>query len=187
MANPESVTKEILIALREHFDKYIPKLRTILLEFPESNQRLRLPALSIGISNVGHEPLFPYPFETGSVQDHQSEIKYVVGQYNWTLQLDLWAKTKEELHDLYEDFYQGFNNNVRLPGLSLELRDYYGIMCNYYIVGFSFANDEIGSQTKEWRATVDLEANCKAILRKSEYIITDTPELTFTTPREITE
>ena len=183
----ESVTKEVYARLAKHLDRGIPRLRNVIEGFPEANRKLKLPCISIDIQPTPYIPLQPYIWEQGGESDNKADIKYVVGEYEWPIQLDLWARTKEELHDLYEDFHVACNSQLPQVGLSLVLKEYHDIICSYTMTGMSFETNEVNAQRKEWRAIVTLEANCKAVIEKEEFIITEEPEVTLETPNEITE
>lgn len=180
------VTKEVQKALATYLLTAIPELEDVVDGFPEANINLKYPSISIATMPSVYTPLNPYIFSQPAAVSHQSNVKYVVGQYNWKLQLDLWESYKEKRHALHEKFMAAFHNNIpNTSGLVLTLSNYHGILCSYTMVRYAPDNSEAGSQRKEWRATIDLEANCKAVLTKQQYIITQEPELTLETPNNI--
>jgi len=55
------------------------------------------------------------------------------------------------------------------------MEQYHGIICRYDFEDLNFDDDnEVSSQTKEWRVKIDLLALCKAIHTREEFAILDT-------------
>ena len=178
-SNTESVTEEVIKRLGNHLSTGMTSLSEVIDGFPEGNVELSFPALSVmEVGNTEYIPeMSPYPYvdiEAGDIVDHSSEVKYVIGQYNYQLQLDLWCRSKEERDDLVEEFMQSFNSQFPLLGLNLTLTDYHGIYCSYSMNGYSKEDAEISSQRQEWRVKLNILANCKAILGKDEFMIEET-------------
>lgn len=183
----DSVTRAVLGQLGDYLRKALPDLVQIILEWPESNQELKLPSASISIAAAPFVNEMPYIFnESALVGTTQTkDVKYVIGNYEFSLQLDLWERSNEQRDELYEKFFTAFNSNLPQPGLNLTLVGYHNTICSYEIVDYLPEDSEISAQTKQWRATIKLNANCKAIGTKRESIITQVPELTLETPDEI--
>lgn len=176
----ESVTEEVTAELGDYLRNAL-QLRQVIEDFPDPNQSLSYPALSLSIIGADYQPETPYIHNQPSASNHKSDVKYVVGQYNWTIRLDFWERSKEERHDLYERFFQAFSPNLPRHGLSLTLKNYHDIICSYTQTNFSLGDSEEASQRREWRAQVDIVANCRAVLTKREYIVTQEPQLTLET------
>jgi len=178
-SSSESVTEAVLKALADHLETELTELSDVIDGFPESNVQLSYPALSIiDTGSTDYRPeMSPYPYndiEEGDIADHSAEVKYVIGQHNFNIQLDLWCRSKEERDDLFESFMKAFNSQFPRLGLNLVLTDYHGIYCSYSMNGYSTEDAEISSQRQEWRVKINILANCKAILGKEEFIIEDT-------------
>ncbi len=175
----ESVTEEILKRLGNHLASNMPELEEVLDGFPEGNTSINFPSLSIieaGTSKFTNE-MSPYPYveiEASDITDHKADVRYVVGQYDVSLQLDFWCRSKEERDDLFEKFIQAFNSQFPSLGLNLVLTDYHNVMCYYMMEGYSKEDSEISSQRQEWRVKINIVANCKAILEKEEPIVEET-------------
>lgn len=169
----ESVSKEVLKRLGIHLKAQVSELQEVLEDFPESNVQLKYPALSIFTGAPDHRPFAPYLLsKTDPDVNNQSIIKYVVGDYEFRLQLDLWCRSKVERHKLYEKVYLAFTTQFPVMGLSLNLTDYHNTICRYDLVSYDFEEDnEAGSQRKEWRAKMGLVAHCKAIKEVTQYVM----------------
>ena len=169
----ESVTDEWERALGAHLEANIKGLHT-MAGFPEANQRLKYPMIAISTKTAPITNTYPEIHEIGAVTNNKALVKYVTGWYDFSIQLDIFERSKEERHDLYEKFYDAFNTNFPQSGLKLVLDNYHGIVCSYQMTRYAPDMNENRSKTKEWRAIVDIEGNCKAIRCKEEYIISQT-------------
>ncbi len=118
-------------------------------------------------------------------EDNTAEIKHVVGWYDLKLQIDIWCRTKPERYKIYELFFEAINPVIKPMGLSLQLSSYHNLYARYDMVGYSFGDNEQGSQRSEWRVKIEVLANCKAVRVDTEFMITEPIELKLTTPDTI--
>lgn len=154
-------------------------------EFPTANQKLALPALTIFRGAPDYDNLDPYFLsKTDPDVDNKIFVKYIVGQYDLRMQLDLWTGNKKERETLFESVFQKLNPDIIPMGLSLKLTDYHDIWARYDLVGHEFMDDEASAQRQEWRVRLELLAHVKAVLVKEEYAII-TIENQLTTPDNI--
>jgi hypothetical protein len=114
----------------------------------------------------------PQQLSQGTTLNHKAVAKYEVGSYDFSLQIDIWCGSKEERFRIYDDFFKAINRDVEVMGLSLQLKTYHNIYARYDLTGFNFDDGEQTSQLAEWRAILSVSANCKAILDKTQPIIT---------------
>ena len=163
LTSNESVTEEVIKRLRLHIKGQMPNLKDVLEDFPEPNQKLQYPSVSIFTRGPKFRALSPYVYQQGSVVNHKAEVKWVVGIYDFNLQIDLWARNKEERNDQFNLLFNALNPNITPMGLSLQLTDYYNLWCRYDFDGYEFADGERSSQQAEFRVKLDLLATCKAI------------------------
>lgn len=169
----DNVTKAIIEALGAHLKANMPKLQLVSYDWPTPNVKLRYPSMTIMSGDPEFSNMMPEQLSTGPVGSKSlSKVLYEVGLYDFKLQIDIWCGSKEERFRMYDEFFRALNSSVEVMGLSLELKKYYGVFARYDLVGYSFSDDEEGSQRAEWRARLDVVANCKAILDKSQPIIT---------------
>lgn len=173
MANVESVSEEIEKRLAAHIKALVPRLHKIILEFPEPNQVLDYPCLTIDTGEPKFQALQPYEMNDPVLVpvNHSADVKWVVGIYDFKIQLDLWTRNKEERDDIYHLLFEALNPNITPMGLSLRLTDYYNVWCRYDLDGFSFPDAERASQQGEFRAKIDLLANCKAIRQNKSRVM----------------
>jgi hypothetical protein len=174
--NKESVTREVVHRLGDYLLERMPMIRQVIHDFPEANIQLQYPCISIFSNEPEFSPqMAPYEYSSTQVNNTQYEFLYVVGMYEWQIQVDIWCQTKEQRHKLYDQFFRAFNSQFPIMGLSLNLTDYYDIICRYDQVALNFNTDgEAAAQRKEWRVKIDLLGNCKAIVDRSEFAILTT-------------
>jgi len=180
----ESVTKELLERLGKHLQSNVGKLAQVIYEWPAANVALKYPSLSIITKGEPrYENLAPYVWENEAPNaSNKTAVKYVVGAYEWPLQLDLWTKSKEDRHEYYQKLFLAFNTNLDAPGINATMENYHDAIARYDFIGFQYQDDEISAQRTEWRVTMNVLAQCKAIVTKDEFaIITSQVSLTPTT------
>jgi hypothetical protein len=179
-----NAVKSILEALGKSLKAAMPSLQAVGYEFPAPNVGLKYPSLTILAGNPVFTPLDPYLLEQSDTEGHKASVARVVGSYDLTLQLDLWCRDKVERANLWEEFFAAINPEITPMGLSLQLDGYYGIWCRYDLTGYALDDSEVSSQRGEWRARINVLANTRAVLEKTEFVI-DTIENNLTTPDTI--
>lgn len=183
MSNPSCV-KAVLESLGTYLKANMPSLSQVIYEFPAANVQLRYPSFSIIAGNPKFTPLSPFKLSQGETEEHQASVKWIVGAYDLNLQLDLWCRDKVERFSVYEEFFQAFNKDIVPMGLSLSLTNYHNVWCRYELNGYDLADSEMASQRAEWRARINVMANTRAVIQKTEFIIENT-EINLTTPDKI--
>lgn len=174
----ESVSKELMLRLGLHLQKYVPGLAQFFTEWPNTGQELKYPSITLITKSPKYMPLSPYPVEKwdteATLPNIKKEIAYVVGAYEWPIQLDLWTKTKEQRHEFFEKIFKAFNTNPYVPGITTAMVNYHNALARYDLAGFQYQDEEISAQRTEWRVTMDVLAQCKAIVSKDEFAIITT-------------
>jgi hypothetical protein len=168
----------------------IATVEQVLEEFPEANNELIYPALSIitqGTPEFSPE-LSPYlleEIEEPEVGEHKAPAKYVVGSYDLTLQVDIWCGSKEERFTAYDQFFAALNKQFQPMGLSLQLVDYHNVWARYDLSGHTFDDSAAGSQRNEWRVKCNVLVHCRAVVEREEFIVTQPIETELETPNNI--
>lgn len=168
--------KAAVDALASHVSSNIGELEDVYTEWPNMNEELALPSISILSQPSSFAKCTPYLEEKGSVSNHQATDQYVIGQYDISLQVDIWAKYKPERASIYQKFFDLFHADLE-GGMNLKLTDYFDQWCSFTQVGYRFPDGPESATRQEWRAIIDIEATCKAIVERDDYIITETPEI----------
>lgn len=175
----ESVSKEVAKRLALHLEDKVQGIRKAYPEWPEANQTLKLPAATVFAATAKFLPSITRTvFKKGPIKAPAAfDVKWNVGDYDFSIQVDMWCRYKEQRDDLYEQFFQAMNPDFlseQVMGLSLNLQDYHGIVCRYDIDGYSFEDEEASSQRKEWRVKIDLLSHCIAVMDVSQFAIIQT-------------
>jgi len=173
----KSGLETIVYTLAKHIRTLEPTL-DVLEEFPEHHKQLSLPSLSIvtpGDSDMIN--LMPTLHSTVANGD-MTDATYIVGQYNITLQLDLWTEYKNTNIDWYEKlmdcFDSQFINGDKPQGLSLVLDDYEDAIARYDVVGYNYQDNEENSQRSEWRRTLQVKVTAPRLKTKTVALIEET-------------
>ncbi len=175
-SNNESIEEIIPKALGEYLLESVQGLREFYDEWPSANTRLKMPSVSIIAKRTEFKPAaVPYKIQVGTVVNNKALVKWVVGEYDIPLQLDIWAGSKEERDDIYDAVFNALNPKISPMGLVLSLDEYFGSLADYLYVGHEKVDDGEKAQRDEWRVMMNLLVTCKAIRDRKEFIITDTP------------
>lgn len=173
----ESPTEIVPTVLGEYLLKEVSSLREFFPEFPSPNATLRKPCITIFAATNPFEPIVPYPkspVQPGDIVNSKAPVLWVVGRYDVGLQLDLWTRNKEERDDMFDQLFNALNPNISPMGLVLPMEDYYGQLCEYVYNGHEINDSEERAQRDEWRMTLNILANFRAIRAKKEYVIEQT-------------
>lgn len=160
----------------------------VLHEFPDPTRKLRYP--SIALSGAAPRQLtFDLAGASATEKEYDTEapvdgiyakvpVKYLVGSYDFSFQMDIWTNSKASREALYEKIFEVMNPNIQPMGLVLTLTEYFGQKCSYEITGFDAMGDEQAAQRGEWRLRVPLVATCHAIRGRREFIIKNVEVIT---------
>jgi len=183
----DHVTKAVIEALGAHLKEQIRSLNQVIYDFPAPNLSLKYPSLSIISGNPTFTPeANAYILEQGDTDpsSKKANIVKIVGTYDFKLQLDFWCRDKQERFKIYDEFFMAFHQEVEPMGLSLKLSKYHDVWCRFDQTGYEYEDSDISSQRAEWRVIINLTAQCRAALEKSEFIM-ETIENNLTTPQTI--
>jgi len=170
-------TSAIIEELAKYLELAVPQLKEVHREFPATNRELEKPIASlITVSNPFTNRMRYIISKTDIPGDsNHKSVLYVVGQYDYKLQLDIWAETKAERSKLYDLVFRAINKDFfdddANMGISLKLADYFNTIARYELVDYTFDDSEQSSQTDSWRVKMILEGNCKAHIEKCEAIM----------------
>lgn len=174
----ESITDIVLETLGAYLKSNVSGVRQVIHGFPEPNINMKFPSISVLSKKPGYAGVDPYEYSKGQVSGTKAKVKFVVGQYDWKIQVDLWHLTREELDDLYEKFFSAVNPDIPdKSGLVLTMDKYHGNTCEYTMTAMQPMTEASESRRKQWRISIDLVANCLAIIEKEQYIITQPIEV----------
>lgn len=182
-------SKAIAYELGEFLKRTVADLREVHLEWPDATQELDLPCASIMVGPGQFSPeANPYPLNAAELgasayATKSMDVQYVVGWFDFTMQLDIWTGSKFDRDRLLANLQNAFASQFPVHGLSLQLSQYYDVWARYDMGTFEFVNDEASAQRREWRTKLDVLAHCKKIYVAKQNLIKD-GEITFDTYRQ---
>ena len=165
----------VVRTLVNFFNANVVGLTDVLEEFPDPNQDLNYPSISI-ITSGTPELINWMPSAFSKVDNAQDpdklDIVYVMGQYNLSLQVDLWAEYKSQRAEFFQKILdvmdKEFIDNDKPTGLSLPLVDYHGAIARYDQVGYNYMDNESESQRNEWRALFNILVSFPRLVPKTQ-------------------
>lgn len=168
-----SVTRSVVAGLKTYLDTYMESLQSVYADFPNPGQKLKFPSASIFTGKPRFIPLQHHTHSIGELDPvtNKALVLKKVGSWNFDLQVDVWVDNKFDRHDLQEEFFAAFNSDIRGNGMNLQLPSYYNMWCHYSIDGFEYLDDEMGSQTNQWRVQFRVLADVGAILERLEHLV----------------
>jgi hypothetical protein len=161
-------------SLAKYLKEELPNVQ-ILDDWPDPKVTLAMPTISIiAVGKRDYTHHFPQ-FWKKSVNPENAnldDVVYRVGQYDFTLQLDLWCEYKAQRGELYELVHDALNkeflNQDRPAGLSLVLDDYYDLIARFDQSGYTYLDSEENSQRSEWRVKIDVLVNHSKLTVKTQ-------------------
>lgn len=177
----ESPNIEILNELAEYLQRHI-RVKQTVIGWPDGAQKLSLPAMSLHVKRAREVSYPPHMILAANIENNTADTSYLVGEFEFTIQLDLWCKTSAERYDALEKVRQIFHSqhDVPVPILNLPLAKYHKTMATYTMTGNSIPDSSATPLTQEWRVMVDILASCSQIAtRENEKIITQDPDVSL--------
>jgi hypothetical protein len=198
---PQSLTtnktaiREAVVTLLRFIESSSSFSINILDHFPSPQEKFNFPAVTIAAKAPKFSPVMPYvisktdPVEIGVPPDPDAPnrvatVRRVVGAYDFAFQMDLWSAYKPQRDSLMEEMIKIFNQDADVPGISLQLTDYFDEWIHFSLSNIKYMEDEASSQRGEWRALVEVVGNCRCVLEKVEHVF-ETIENTLETPATI--
>lgn len=179
----ESITEIVPKRLGQYLVEEVTGFREYYSQFPDASSNFLMPSVSVTIATNEFRPITPYPcapIDPLNIVNNKAQYKWAVGIYDMSIQVDIWARNKEERDDLFDATFNAMNPDISPMGLRLVMEEYFNQWIEYVYTGHDLGDSEERSQRDEWRATMTILATCKAVRTRSEFIITDLP-----TPAEI--
>lgn len=145
---------------------------TVLKEWPMANQKLTYPSLTIFSNNPKFTNLSPYQVAcTAPDQNKQVLQTLVVGEWDTTVQLDIWCRNKLERQTVGKYVKDAINKDIIPQGLSLQMADYFDEWARYDMTEYVQVDDEAGAQRQEFRTKISLAVNVKELTQRTQYAI----------------
>jgi hypothetical protein len=169
--------KEALNTLANYLKENIPELKQAITNWPDPKVQMSLPCISI--IPVG-TPRITHTMPTlKTLSDSDSPLKrkslYLVGHYDYVLQVDLWTEYQAERDMLFEKILDTFNKQFSdggpSSGLSLQMTNYHNAFASYEQIGYTYLDSEDNSIRSEWRVKIDVNVMHERFSEREEFVI----------------
>lgn len=176
------MTKDAIEAAIDNLASYLAAQvtgLTVIKEWPSANQALAFPTVSIFSNNPQYTNLQPYS-DACTLPNAQNQVTttWVVGEWDTTLQLDVWCRNKMERRTIGKAIKDAINKNVNPQGLSLQMADYFNAWARFDMSAYQLVDDEAGSQRQEYRTRIALLLNVKEMAQTTDYAIINANPIT---------
>ena len=154
----------------------ITGISKVYREWPRPDQKLTLPSISLVTSNSRLMNKPPVTVMATDDPDGVSTLETIwVGDYETSIQLDIWTEYKAQREDFYDKVMQVFDSSVYAdgtPSLKVKMSNYHDVWAAYYLGGFNYQDSPEMSLSGEWRLTMEIQANHPRVLRVNRPKIT---------------
>lgn len=173
-------------ALGAFLKTQIPELNTVTIQWPEPNEQLVYPAIGIYVKVPKFTPAMPYVIARGNPDPvtHLALVTKVMGYWDFSLQVDCWGDYKATRDALLQRVFEAFSLNFDVPGVSLNLTEYFNESCHFSLDTNPYMLDASAAERGEWRATLTVLANMRALTQQNVALVT-TIENNLQTPETI--
>ena len=177
MNNEKTIVRAVMKELTGYLRTEMPEIKQFIMQFPEANETLVYPALSMSVGTLTYTPCQPYLANQSVIASHKSRNLYVTGQYDFDpMAVDIWCRTKEERHGILDSFFKAMHkarDGEPIDEVNLKLSDYHDEWTSFTMAENRFEDEEVSSQRKEWRVTINVKVNVRAIGDESQYAMED--------------
>ena len=180
----DGISKEIASSLADFIDDSI-RFAQIILNWPEANQTLRYPCLSILPGKPDFTPEQPSELSIRDESLTATFVKYRVGTYDFRIKINIWCRSRAERDSMQERVFQAFYSQNDNGSVSLELKQYHNVKAGFSLNAWEYVDSEEATQRKEWRVSFDVLSNCISVVEKSINLM-KTIELDETIGEDIT-
>lgn len=192
MADNPSSTRAIVKAIKDLILDRMESIEECFDDFPNANQKLKFPSASVFTQSPKFTPRQVYLVrDLGEITANEDpnkgkhKILYCIGSEDFKFNIDFWCESKFQRHDIYEEFKSAFSELEPNAGINVKLTEYYDEYIHLSFSDLSFEKDsEISAQRGEWRLTVDVTTNVRAMKVKLENMIEEIEQTVETSEGE---
>lgn len=178
-------------ALAAYIKTKLPALN-VIAGWPDPKDQLNMPCVSIiHAGEIGYVNLMTTLSEKIPDPDNEFNSLYIfqVGQYDYSIQIDLWCKHKIErknwIRQIEDLFNEDFVDNG--SGLNITLTEQYNAIASFDYVGYANMDSEDNIQRGYWRSKLNIVVTHARLIRKSLPMIIETSVIDGITETEIGE
>lgn len=151
-------------ALTVFLRQNMPSIKQAIEGWPSPNQHLQYPSVTVVTKIPKYTPLSPYVVGKDPIGvDGTMRYRTNVGMYDLSIQLDIWVAYKIQRDQMVEELIHAFNTDPAVPGIRLQLPDYFNEWVQLSISSVQYLDDEQAVQRNEWRAMVQVLSNLRVI------------------------
>lgn len=157
-------------ALKNHFGNGLK----VINGWPNPKNKMVLPSLSVISLERNFKARYPTLIKTSPNLENPeyNDSVYLIGDYNYPIQLDLWCEEDFERSIWVEKIESFFNSqfldNEQPTGLSLKLIDYSDMIARYDNVNYTYVDGEDSIQRSEYRAKFSVDTSYSKIVVKTD-------------------
>jgi len=168
--------KNLLKALGEDILIKIPEIKKFHNQWPSGQEALDMPCISL--VTVGKPIItkrFPTRISETALEGNKVVSRYITGQWEHNIQLDLWCEYKETreklLMQIVDYFDSQFKESAGPQGLRLVIPEYFDSIASYILTGYTNLDSEDSSKLSEFRVKFDIIADSPKITEREEYLM----------------
>lgn len=158
----------LIRSLADHLGKVMPSVKSVIYDFPEANEQLVYPGISVYCVKPVFTPIAPY-LKSKKAAYQQNEqwfvpVQQVYGKWDLDITVDIWAKYRAQRDQLLAEITKAFSPSFEDDSIRLTLTQYFDEPVIYSFAGVQGRNtSEEQSQRGEWRLMCSVLTNCSAI------------------------
>lgn len=147
--------------------------------WPDSKDKMVLPSISLLANNRQNEKYFPELVSSKPNIDNPDlkDSVYIVGHFDFTIQLDAWTEYKHErvglVKKIEELFFKEFIDSELPSGITLTMTEYNDTIARYDIVGYNYIDSDTTASKSEFRLKMDILVSHPETIKKTENIMKD--------------
>jgi hypothetical protein len=167
----KTATDSVARGLADHLKKQIVDLESSTYGWPDPNEAMKMPCATVFVRTPKFQSVSPYTSYKGEVDGGKVGYRKVVGSWEFSLQIDLWAAYKPQRDSLVEELIKLFSADDT-TGVSIQMATYYDEWVSFSIGDdVEFVDDEQTSQRGEWRARIIVLASCNAVTEHTGFVM----------------
>ena len=166
-----STVQDVANELKDYIETAIANF-PVIPHWPLYNQKLPMPCASISIAYSSFVPCFPdFPQEKSVSNEGNVTYEYKTGEHNFTLNLDIWAKTYKQMDEYLEILMGLLNRGGAQPNIYLSNNT----LRNNNAVLVTVDNRIVENQSDQrfFRGQIVLQGNVDHLVHASEPVVRD--------------
>lgn len=165
--------KSILEALGNSICEYVEEIKKTDFQWPDPQSQMDMPCLSIlAVGTPALSRRIPEAISSTALDNGKYLNKYITGQWEHKIQVDLWCEYKEQrevlINRIVDFFDKQFIEEGKPTGVRLAVGD---IIASYILTGYNYMDSEESAKTSEWRIKFDVVCDSPRVVEKEEFVM----------------